>query len=86
MLIFFCVKENVFAFTDLLLCESECVRVYLLDGDGGDPVTGSAYRTEAACKKRHIDYRARCAISSTKNVRPGWGMLSTAGFSAIGSE
>jgi hypothetical protein len=31
-------------------------------------------------------YRAPCAINSTKNVRPGWGMLATIELSAIGSE
>jgi hypothetical protein len=32
------------------------------------------------------NYRALCAINSTKGVLPGWGMLATMGFSAIGSE
>ena len=31
-------------------------------------------------------YCSLCATNSTKNERPGWGMLSTAGLSAIGSE
>ena len=67
------IAANVFAYTCLTAVGHTGTR-----SQGAD-------RTEAG-KKRPIDYRARCAISSTKNVRPGWGMLSTAGLSAIGSE
>ena len=52
-------------------------------GPGGPPHLASS--TESAPFPLP-PYRAWCAINSTKNVRPGWGIVSTAGFSAIGSE
>jgi|SRR5271154_2331563 hypothetical protein len=55
--------------------------------DGHLPTRAGFFLMGKRCSSGlHQLYRARCAISSTKNERPGCGMLSTAGFSAIGSE